>query len=884
MLRQPQPSRVGLWLLRLRAGDAWRDEVVDDLLELYRLRAASRGRWYAEWRWLRDALSVRRPRWPAPPAPRRDHMIRILLQELRFVMRGLAAQRRFTAIALLVIALGIGATTAVFSVFNAVILRPLPYAAPDRLVAVTGLYHSAARTTTSPFVPLTEVAKWRPLARSFESMGAFAYTQLPVRIGDRSFSPITALMDPEFLPTLGTPLARGTLFAPDARPGTDPSAILSHALWVEAFQSDPSAIGRTITLDGTPFVVRGVLAAAFQFPRADASYSTKPVDLLVPAAAYPGFPAAFRQWFGIARLKPDVAIEQAQAELQSVALAVATAPAAGSGSWTVRLTPLAEETTRRSRQALVVILGLSIVLLLIASTNLMNLLFARGVSRLHELGIRRALGSTTWQLLRLLLIESLVLAVAGGLAGIWLAALAIRAIVAMLPPNLPVTQAIDIDATVLAFTSVLCLATAIAAGLLPAWQVSARTNDAVRSPGRRASMGRPLSRVQQGLCVSQIALGMALLAGAGLLAHSLWKLNRVPPGFDSQQVLGFNVSVPNDVRGDARARFYQDALTEVRTIPGVEAAGLISFLPPETRAGVFMGLAVEGDPPPEPAAPPRTINTLIASPDYFKTMRMQIVSGRDLLETDLAGRTPVVVVNETFQRRYLPEGQPIGRKIGTGFDGLKPVREIVGVVEDTHDRGLSAAPIPTVYIPFAQFSLPYGAVALRTAAAPASVVPVIRDRLRRLNASVPLTDFQTLDDRLRDSLREPRFYTLLAATCAGMAVLFVTFGLYGLVSYSVSRRTTELGIRMAVGAQRGEIVRLVLAQGLRMAAAGVVLGLGLAFALTRALESLLFGVQPIDLPTFAAAAGLVIIVTLAASYAPARRACRVNPITVLRQD
>lgn len=297
-----------------------------------------------------------------------------------------------------------------------------------------------------------------------------------------------------------------------------------------------------------------------------------------------------------------------------------------------------------------------------------------------------------------------------------------------------------------------------------------------------------------------------------------------------------------------------------------------------------MGLAIEGGPPPERGAPPRRMNTLITSPDYFKTMKMAIARGRDLLDSDVASGAPVIVVNEAFVRRFLPEGEPLGRRIGTGFDGLKPVREIVGIVSDTHDRGLSVGTIPTVYIPFAQFSLPYGAIALRTAAPAESMVPVIRDRLQRLNASVPLTDFQQLDHRLRDSLREPRFYTLLAATCAGLAVLFVTFGLYGLVSYSVSRRTTELGIRIAVGAQRGAILRLILGQGLRMAAAGVLLGLGLAIALTRTLESLLFGVQPVDPLTFSVAAGAVIAVTLIASYVPARRACRVNPVTVLRYD
>jgi putative ABC transport system permease protein len=390
--------------------------------------------------------------------------------------------------------------------------------------------------------------------------------------------------------------------------------------------------------------------------------------------------------------------------------------------------------------------------------------------------------------------------------------------------------------------------------------------------------------VQQALCVAQIALGMALLAGAGLLANSLWQLHRVDPGFNAHDVFGFNLSVPSDVRGDARIQFYEAALQEVRTIPGIERAGFISFLPPETRAGVFMGLAIEGIPPPARGMPPNRVNTLITSVDYFRTVGMSVVRGRDFVEADRRDHPSVVLVNEAFVRKYLPTGDPLGRMIGTGFDNLNPAREIVGVVHDTHDRGVNLTPYPTVYIPFTQFSLPYGAIALKTTMSPDMLVPVIRDRLQRLNASVPLTDFQQLDRRLLESLREPRFYTLMAVTCAVMAVLFVTFGLYGLISYSVGRRTAELGIRLAIGAQRGAIVRMVLGQGLRLAAIGVLLGLVVAAAGTRALSTLLFGVQPIDGPTFAAAAAVVAIVTLAACYAPARRAGRVNPLSMLRNE
>jgi len=494
------------------------------------------------------------------------------------------------------------------------------------------------------------------------------------------------------------------------------------------------------------------------------------------------------------------------------------------------------------------------------------------------------MGSTTWQLVRLLLVESLLVALTAGALGIVLALLAIRAIVALLPVHLPVTASIDVDGTVLMFTALVCMGTSIVAGLVPALHVSARTQTTVRHSGLRATSGRAIGRVQQGLCVAQIALGVALLTGAGLLANSLWQLNRVDPGFDASDVFGFNLAVPSDLVGDARIRFYEAALHEVRTIPGVECAGLISFLPPETRAGVFMGLGIEGVPPAAPGTPVRRVNTLITSVDYFRTIRLPLVRGRDFRDADRTDQPLVVIVNEAFVRRHSPDVDPLGRKIGTGFDNLKPVREIVGVVRDSHDRGVSVGSFPTVYVPVAQFSLPYGAIALRTPAAPDALVPIIRDRLHRLNAFVPLTDFQELDRRIFESLREPRFYTILAATCAAMAVLFVTFGLYGLISYSVGRRTSELGIRLAIGAQRGAIVRMVLRQGLRLAAIGVVVGLAIAAAGTRALSTLLFGVAPIDGPTFAAAAAIVVLVTLAACYAPARRAGRVSAIAALRHE
>jgi putative ABC transport system permease protein len=800
-------------------------------------------------------------------------------QDVRFGMRLLMKHRQFSFVSILILAAGVGVTTAVFSVVNAVLLRPLPYAEPSRLVAIASLYKSA-EIARRPVVRLTDVAEWRTRTRGFSAMGAFAYTQLPVRAGDRALSPVTALMDPEFLPTLGNPLLLGTFFEPGG--AADMTAIISHAMWVDAFNGDSSVIGKPLVVDGAAFTVRGVLAADFQFPRSDASYFTQPVAMLLPSSSFTGFPPQSRQWFAIGRLAPGVSLAQAESELQGVAEALSREQSAG--PWSVQLASLGEETARRARQPLLVVLGIALVLLLIAATNLMNLFFSRGTVRLREISIRRAIGSSMARLMRQLIIETLLLAVAGGGLGILFALFAIDAIVALSPVHLPVSGGISIDGRVLAFTVAICGGAALIAALVPAIRLGRSAEEAVRSPGMRMSAGRAVTRMQQALCVTQIAFGVALLAVAGLLANSLWRLTSVAPGFNPQDVIGFNLSVPNSLSLEERRMFYAKALDEIRTIPGVRQAGMISFLPPETRAGVFMGIGIDGAPPLAADAPPRMANTLVSSVGYFQTVDMRMVRGRDFADFDSATAPPVVIVNEAFARRYFPDGDALGRRIGTGFDRLKPVREIVGVVADAHDRGLGVEAMPTVYLSFQQFALPYTSIAIQTRAGMATIVPVIRDRLTRLDPNVPLGDFQRLDDRIHDSLREPRFYTLMALTCALMAVFFVAFGLYGLVSYSVSRRTSELGIRMAVGADRSNILGLILAQGLRLSLAGVGLGLLLADAGSRALRSQLFEVQPSDPLTLAAASALVVIVTLAASYAPAHRASRVSPLAALRHE
>jgi putative ABC transport system permease protein len=805
-----------------------------------------------------------------------------LWQDIRFAVRTLKTNPGFAVVAVLILALGIGATTAVFSIVNAVLLRPLPYADPARLVAVSSLYQPGKANQRVSLIALTDIEQWRKESRTLESMGAFAYTVLPIRVGEQAYFPVTALMDPEFVPTLGNPLAMGTMFAPRTAEGLDNTIIITHHLWVEAFNRDPAVIGRALTVDGNPYTVRAVLREGFQFPRSDASYFTKDIEMLLPATAAPGFPPAARQWFGIARLKPDITLPQAEAEMRAIANGMAARDERYK-DWSIRLTPLGEETARASRSPLLITLGISAVLLVIASTNVMNLLFSRGASRLHEMAIRKAIGGSTGRILRQLLTESICLTFVAGVFGVLIAGVAIDVLVAISPVHLPVTAQIGIDGTVLLFSFAVCALTALVAGLFPAVHVSFTSDDAMRSATGRTTMSRALGRTQQVLCVVQMGLGVGLLAAAGLLANSLWRLHSQDFGFGSDNILGFNLSVPSDHSLDERRRFYQSALDEIREIPGVVSAGWITFLPPENRAGVFMGLAIEGAALP-PGVPPRVVNNLITSVDYFSTMSTPVLRGRDFRATDNLNGPPVIIINEALARKYFPNDDALGRRIGTAFDGGKPVREIIGIVKDSKDRGLAREPYPTVYIPFPQFALPYGSIVVKTQAPEFEVIAEIRQRLARLDPSVPLTDFQTIESRVYESLEEPRFYTMMAATCAFMAVLFVSLGLYGIVSFSVSRRTPEFGIRLAVGAQQSTIFRMVLAQGLRMAAAGVTLGLALSVLFTRVLTALLFQVRPMDPLTLGAAAGIVVVVTLLASYLPAYRASRVSPIVALRYE
>ncbi|HXO04537.1 MAG TPA: ABC transporter permease [Candidatus Sulfotelmatobacter sp.] len=813
-----------------------------------------------------------------------------LAQDVQHALRMLRRSPGFTLVAILVLALGIGATTAIFSVINAVLIRPLPYKDPSRLVAISSLYHQGGAVHTYPIVSLNQVEEWRRDARSLDAIGSFVFSALPVSVGRQSMFLVAIGADPELLATLGASPAMGANFSGTGSTRKDPSVIISHRLWVEAFHSDPETVGRAMQIDGELFTVVGVLSANFQFPRSEISFSPDAPDIILPIANMADmYGRDSAQWIAIGRLKSGVNVAQAESELLAIDSRLSEKDASLRGMQ-VHVTRLDAETRSNVRPALLLMLGISVVLLLIACTNVMNLLFSRGVARDREIALRKAVGASIGRLVRQMLTESACLTFFAGIVGVVLASVVLDALVSLSPAHLPVSGRIGIDFTVLGFAILVCSFAAVVAGLFPALYGCRQSENPIHA-GTRTSGSRTLARFQRVLMVTQIALGVGLLAAAGLLAHSLHRLSSVDPGFRTAGVLGFELAVPSKHSDDATAsdlhtahtrQLYQRMLEDTRSIPGVLSAGWITNLPPETISGMFMPFFIAGSPTKESNS--AFCNFQSASEEYFQTVGVPIVRGRDFTPADGPATPPVAIVNETLARQYFPAGDALGKFIVPQFDSKDAPRQIVGIIRDTHDRGLDTKPYATAYIPYQQLTLAYGAIVVRTDLPPETVFPEIRRRVAQIDPTVPLKNFTTINARIHRTLDEPRFYTLMAGACALMAVLFVTLGLYGVVAFSVARRTPEIGIRMALGAPQSAILRGVLWQGLHVAALGVAIGLALALAATRLLATLLFEIKPNDPATLAMAAALVGVVTLAACYIPARRASRVDPMIALRYE
>ena len=798
--------------------------------------------------------------------------------DLRHALRLLLKSPGFSALIVVVLALGIGANTAIFSIVDGVLLKPLPFADASRLIAID----TTVRNEPDDSAYL-DVLDWRAQSGTVEHIAAYATAAVTLTGRGEAASIPMAVVTPGIFPLLGVaPLAGRVLGPDDDTRGAARTAVISETLWARSFGRDLSILGKPALLDGDPIVIVGVMPARFEFP-----FDTEnPPQIWMPVLAS-RFSAQWAEQRGasflkaIGRLRAGVALPAAQAELSAIAARIEAAnPRNGTHGIVVR--PFQEVLVKNYRPALVALLGAVAAVLLIACANIANLLLARGTSRRREMAVRTALGASRLRIVRQLLIESLALAAAGGAAGTVVALWGIDALVRISPLQIPRLNTVHIDRSVLAFTVLASLLTGALCGLLPALQLSRSNPGDALKDGDRGGSSSGGARTRHLLVVAEVALSLILLASAGLLMRSLSGLQHVSPGFTTQRAITMQLLLPQTRYGNAASMiaFYRRLHDEVAAMPAVSGAAVATTLP-MTGSDITMGFTPDG------RATDPNVRTSAAffgvSPDYFSTMGIAIVRGRGFTERDDERAAAVVVVNETMAAKYWPGEDPIGQRVTLSYNRTGP-REIVGIARDVKQTSLTDAVASQLYTPFVQAPWPFLTAVARTTAAPETAAGSLRQVLARLDPEQASGDIRTFDQYLARSIATPRFTAILLGAFASLALLLAGFGLYGVMAYSVAQRRREIGIRMALGAQAADVRSLVVSQAVRLGAAGLAIGLAGALAVTRVLDSLLFGVSASDPLTFAAVAAALITVLLLAAYLPARRATRVDPIVALRAD
>jgi putative ABC transport system permease protein len=791
-------------------------------------------------------------------------------QDLRYAARMLARNRGFTAIAVVTLALGIGATTAIFTVVNAVLLRPLPYPHPEELVYVQEILGEYG---TNPFVWNGEFAAWRKQARTLDPVAAYMYSDFNLTGGGEPERISCGMATISFFSLLGVRPALGRLFlAEEDRPGGPPVAVLSHSLWERRFNSDPAAMGKGIVLDGKTYTVVGVLPPSFVIPdQYKSDYA-----LWVPLAESENGTGPFRLLRAIGRLKPGVSVAAARAELDTIMRPLVPKSLKKS----VVLSRWQDQITQASRLTLLLFLSAVGLLLLIACVNVANLLLSRSATRQKEMAVRLTVGAGRGRIIRQLLTESALLALLSGALGLALARWVKDLLVTFISPNLPALGPITLDYPVLGFSLALAVLTGLAFGLAPALQASkVALGEVLKESGRSGGVARSRMMFRNLLVISETGLAMVLLVGAGLLFRSFLRLLDVDPGFKSARNLCLTIDVtlskyptPKD-----QARYFQQVIEAIKSLQGVESVGSSGCPPLGGRSGMVSGLTVEGQ-------SQESINASYASisPDYFRTMEIPLKFGRDFGNADRDGAPSVAIVNESFARRYFPNQICLGRRVSS-WARKNDWLTIVGVVGDVRDWA-EKDPNPEIFLPYLQAGEPTMTLFVHTAGDPRLWEAAVRRQVASVDKDQPPHDFATLEQIQAASRTSRRVTLLLLGAFAGLGLILASVGVYGVVSYSVSQRTHEIGVRTALGADRPAVLRLVVRQGLTLALAGIAIGLAASFGLTRFLESLLFGVKPMDPLTFTAAALLWTAIALLACYIPARRATKVDPMVALRYE
>jgi putative ABC transport system permease protein len=808
----------------------------------------------------------------------------LIAADVRYAFRTLRRNPGFAIVVLLTLALGIGANAAIFSVVNGVLLRPLPYRDADRLMVIRGDLKRPGLND----IPASagEYVDYRDRSHAFEQVAAYDTVGFNLTGGGEPERVDGAIVSTTLFSLLGASAQVGrTLVADEDQPGRDDVVVLSHSLWTRRFSANPAIVGQTIPVDGRPAQVVGVMPAAFQFP--DRSIEIwKP--FLLDAEALSDNNRGSHGYTALARLKAGISRQQAQADLNAVTAAFkADHPGNYRNGFGATLRPLQEEIVGDTGRPLIVLLGAVAVVLLIACANVANLLLARAASRRKEIALRTALGASRGRLVRQLMTESVLVSAIGGSIGLGLAAWGVDLLITSAPDSIPRIQEVGVDARVAGFTALVSLATGLVFGLVPALRASrAPLNDALKEGGRAG--GGVHGFAGRALVVSEVALSLVLLIAAGLLIHSFTRLQDVAPGFDSSRLLTFRLSLPESryTTFQKGQSFFDEFFAGLRRSPGVRGVAAINALP-FSGLGGSRSFHIEGREEKRPED--QTEEQLrIVTDGYFAAMGIPIVAGREFTDRDALNQPRVAVVNDAMAKKHWPHESPIGKRVSFSTDEPHWY-EIVGVAGNIKHRALEAADRPELYVPyrqplFAGWTVRPMYVIARTSADPASTVAIARHEIARVDRDQPISDVRTMDERIGRSLSSRRFSMVLLALFAGLALTLAAVGIYGVVAYAVTERTHEIGVRVALGAQRRDVMAMVVGQGMTMTLVGTAIGVAASAALARLMSSLLFGVSAVDPATFVAIPLLLVAVALAACYVPARRAMRVDPLQALRSE
>jgi putative ABC transport system permease protein len=820
-----------------------------------------------------------------------------MLTDIRYGLRQLIKHPGFTLVAVLTLAIGIGANTAIFSVVNAVLLKPLPFPAPDELVAIGGI--DLTETVSPPKLSsmcYPDFFDFRDQNHSFKGMTVYRDVTLAL-VDEREAQSVRGeKVSGEYFDVLGVKPIMGRGFArADEQPGGGPGGlkvVLSYGFWQSHFDRAPEVIGRVLMLDGRPHTVIGVMPQGFQFP-----IQTDPIEMYITLAEDASTPDGSTPYtqqrgshslLGIGRLKPGVSPAQANAELRTIAATLEKKYPETNTKWGAGSQPLRDELVGDVRTALYVLFGAVICLLLIANANVANLMLARASVRGKEIALRSALGASRLRIIRQLLTESVLLAGLGGALGLLIAKWGTDALVAAVPQNIPRVSTIQLDGVVLGFTLLLSLVTGIVFGLVPAWQSShVDLNTALKSGTRGAGGAEGKHRVRNALVMTEVALALILLICASLLIQSFARLGRVDTGMRTDHLFTARIGLPESAypKPENIVAFFDQLMPRLRAIPGVESVTATWPLPLSGSNNVS-SFDIEENPAPEGQQPDSPMR--IVGPDYFKTMGIPVKQGRGFEATDQFKSLPVVIVNEQFVQKFFPGKNVVGKHIKPSWgigDEKALMRTIVGVVGNVKHRTLNMQDTPEVYLSASQIPMDSMSIVARTRVSnPAAITSAVRNELAAVDRNIPLVRVRVFDEYLARALARPRFNAMLLSIFAGTALLLTAIGIYGVMAYSVSQRTSEIGIRIALGAGKTSIFRLVVGQAMAIVAISLVIGVAGAFAATRLLNSLLFGVGASDPVTFAAIVLLVSAVGFIAAWVPARRATRVDPIVALRAE